>query len=266
MNKNVCLLISSPEAYRDVFNISYELISKNWSGCPYRKIYATDFCDEYGLNGFTVLSFPTIDNWIERVLKALENIPEEYIILPADDLFFKKKIDDNYFEKVLEFMKDNNSKYCRLFKNNHFAKKRNKLEGNIYQMYYYQSYAINLLGGIWKKDYLIELLSSAGSNPWELESNLQKTSLTYSKQKIKGCIYLHNDIFHHAVYKGRWIRDINKVLIKNDLKVTLTRKKVSILKSFEIFLKDLFRDSISPKARYAIKRLTSKFIKYDSKY
>lgn len=266
MNDNVCLLISSPKSYRDVFEIASELINKNWSDCPYRKVYATDFCDEVSFNGFTVFSFSNIDNWIDRVLKVLEYIPEQYIILPTDDLFFKKEIKGNYFNNAINFMKDNNIKYCRLYKNKHFAKKKNKLADDIYQLYYYQAYAISLLGGIWKKESLIELLSSSTTNSYELESNLQKLSLTNNKEKIERCVYFHNDIFYHAIYKGKWSRGVDKVLKKNNIKRSRSREKVTVSKSLANYIKTLFRDAFSPKARYKIKKITSKFIKYDSEY
>jgi len=266
MNHNVCILVSSPSSYRDVFEISSKLLLKNWPSCPYKKYYSTDYCSQDYFNDFKVLLFPQKKNWVERVIESIKIINEDYVFLLTDDFFLSKKIDGKKFDILLDYMINNNIQYCRLYRNNRFIRKKNNVLNDIYILRYNQSYAISLLGAIWDRKHLLNFLQHSPKNAWELEENVQKNFSKKGSAIIDKHIYFHNDVFYHAVYKGKWMRNAEKVIKKNDLNFNSKREKISPIDSIMIFLKRFFRDLFNPKSRNKVKRFLSKIVNFDSKY
>lgn len=264
---SVCLLISSPSSYRDAFNISSDLFTKYWKDCPYKKIYATDFLEvELDGSDYDIIVTNEKDDWMTRMNFVLDKIQTEYVILLTDDLFIKKKINNQEISKLMNYIYENKILYTRLFKNNNFKKKQNKIESSYFKLKYNQSYARSLLGGIWNKEFLMSTLRSNTENAWSLEEEWNKEGLARNNEYISQHLYFHNDYFFHAIYKGMWFRSVKRFLKTRGIALQSNRKSLSITNTILIIVKKKFRDLLTPKSKYIIKKLLKRFIKIDTKY
>lgn len=269
------ILISSPESYRDVFNIAADFYAKNWPNCPYQKTYATDFLnmnfykkkeEQSEYKGFNVLLLPEYKEFVSRTVNALKNIKTKYVMLICDDMFLVKKIKNDDFIKLIDFIEEKDFVYCRLNKSKNIARSKNMIYDNVYQIKYNHPYGRNLQAAIWETDFLKFILSDSSFSALELEENWSKQSLSEKDKIIEKHCYYHNDYFYHAVYKGKWLRGVEKIVKKNKIQYKTNRSKISLKTSFIILIKVVMRNIFSSEARFKIKKYFSKHFDIDSRY
>lgn len=269
------ILISSPESYRDVFNISSDLFQKNWPDCPYYKMYATDYIDlnlctktneKFYYKGCELFLFPDAKVAIPRIKTALTFITSKYTMLISDDMFFVKKVDSIQFRNLINFMESKDMVFCKLNKDKSIALSKNLISANIHQIMYDQPYGRNLQVAIWNTNFLKTFLSSVGPNPYEIEENWLKEGLTKKNVKIEGHCYFHNDYLYHSVYKGKWLRNAKRIVKKQKINFVSERPKISIKTTFLNKLKKMMRNLVSAEKRVKIKKRLAKYFDIDTKY
>lgn len=266
ISNKLTILISSPDSYRDVFDIFADLFNKNWPDCPFSKKYATNVLNANNYKGFQVLVFPDALDWISRTKSALQNIDSKYVMIIADDLFAIRKIVTTKIIGLIEYMDESEVSYCRIYRSTAINRKKNKLKDDIFQIRYNHPYGRNLLAAIWNKSQFEKFLNEAVENPWQIEERWLKEALTYKSDAIDNYIYFHNDYFFHAVYKGQWMRNARKVVSEQKIPFYSKRRKISFRKAFGLKLKSFLGDKTSPKVRSFIKKILSPFVHFDTKY
>lgn len=274
-SNKLTILISSPESYRDVFNISAELFLKNWPDCPYRKMYATDFCPNNILllsgsrniyKDFEIFCFPESEELVSRTKNALKNITTKYVMLICDDIFLVKKIKNVDFIGLIDIMDANKIVYCRLMKSRIMVSYKNRISKYIYCLSYNQPYGRNLQVAIWDTNFLKELLSNAPNDAYAIEENWLKDALEKGNNIIPGHCYFHNKYFYHSIYKGRWVRDAERVVKKQKVQFVTKRPKLSIKTSFLNKIKKIMRSLLSTKSRVNLKKKLSNYFDIDTKF
>ncbi len=263
---DLTILVSSPESYRDVFDIFADLLNKNWSDCPFPKVYATNHIDTDRYKGFQTMLFPEASDWISRTKNALGKITSKYVLIVADDLFFINKVNNFSFSELIDYMEENDSLYCRLYRSASINRKKNSITNNIFKLRYNHAYGRNLLGAIWNKEFFLDFLNETKMNPWEIEEHWLKEALSRKDAFIDKHLYFHNNYFYHAVYKGLWMRDAYKKIVNQKILFRSTRPKLLWSKHISLRVKSFFGNFVSPTARLRIKKALSKFIHFDSKY
>lgn len=265
--EGMTILISSPESYRDVFNISADLFLKNWSDCPFEKVYATDNMNGEGLyKGFTIQRFPDALDWISRTKKVMQYINNKYIMVIADDLFVVNSISTSAVVDLLKYIDQNDILFCRLYNSKSFRQKNNLIGKDIYSIKYNQPYGRNLLGAIWEKSFFIKFLNDALSDPWTIEEKWLKEGITKGNSLIEHHCYFDNNFFYHAVYKGMWMRNAKQVIQKQGVDFVSKRKRISLKKSILVSSKSFFRERLSAKCRARLKRILYRFVHFDTRY
>ena len=113
MKENRCaVLITSCDAYSDIWDPFFQLMDKFWDDIPYRVYLNTEtieFNQKY--NNFEVSSLTLYDKkrkdkttWSKRMLDVLERIEEEYVFILVEDFFLREKVQTQLMEEILDRM------------------------------------------------------------------------------------------------------------------------------------------------------------------
>ena len=266
MKKRMCIYVSSPKSYKDVFDVFYTCKNKFWVDSRYRLILSTNYEANYD-GVYIINSHNTSDTWVERSIYALPEIEEKYIMLLCDDLLISKSIDSRYIEHILNFMDKNEIRFCRLKPLN----SGKKIKGYNYLSWMKMNtpYGINLQRGIYRKDYLISLLGDGVKSAWDIEAELLKAAQDSSSNYFSDVITCNKDIFPviHAVDKGKWLPKALCFLKHEHIVVNSSREKMSRIRALSQEIKSCCSNIISPSFRKRIKRLLTKFgLKFTTEY
>lgn len=112
----MAVLITSCDAYEDVWDIFFSLMDKYWAepgGIPYN-VYLNSETKEYNkkFQNFQVQSLNLRGKltkkknvtWSERMLDVLERIDEEYVFILVEDFFLRERVQTELIEELLDRM------------------------------------------------------------------------------------------------------------------------------------------------------------------
>lgn len=254
------VFIDSFDGYSDVWNAFFEIFNRFWNDCVFPKYLVTNNLSYLNRNVRTIKTGDEI-NWFIRTKKALESIEEEYILFMLEDYFLSRKINNNDFFKILDYMKKNDIYYYRLSPSN-LKKQENKY---IYNIPKNQKYAISLQPAIWKRETLINIIDSMpnAKTAWDFEIYFTKKyhQNLPENEFIDGICYDSRDIlgYKNGILQGKWIRDTLNYYKKINININIgNRKKLNILDSFIYNLKIRLDNKLSPKLIKKIKTILSK--------
>lgn len=94
--KNICILIFSFDGYADLWNPLEKSYDKYWNDCPYNIYISTNFITK-GFNNFMPIATRKDNSWSDMMLKTVQQIKEDYILLTFDDLFFSERINSSQY-------------------------------------------------------------------------------------------------------------------------------------------------------------------------
>ena len=93
--ESLAILVTSCQAYADVRQIHDVLFKKYWKNCPYKKYLVVDSIDNKDDTTLYDKVFVTKPEYklknTYRILEALEQIEEKYILLLQEDVFLFDK-------------------------------------------------------------------------------------------------------------------------------------------------------------------------------
>ncbi len=187
-SKNVAVLINSCDSYTDVLDYFFFFFKKFWN-CPY-KVYLNMENTKYHNRNFDFKTFSFgKTTWSNRLIKCLNAIKEEYVLMFLDDFFLLDFVNQEHFDKCLTLMEqDKNIGYIMFephFYNefnlppyNELLRIRNK----------YEDFLATTQIALWKKSYLLQVLRKR-ENPWDFEI-YGSFRMRHYKQK---CFVLNKD-------------------------------------------------------------------------
>lgn len=250
------IYVSSPDSYADVFEIFLKGFHKYWSDCPYEFILATNTNSYEGIT--CICNNKQEDTWVERTLAVLPDIKTKYVLLMCDDIIISGKVDNAIIEQLLDYMDDNDIRYCRLgplpigskIESFPLLRKVNKQT----------PYAINLQIGIFRKDLFVELLGDGSLSAWGIENFINEQAAVAGEEDFKDVLAVSNYVvpYIHGVYKGKWKRKAVSDLTKMGLYKSNDRPIVSFGQEVKISVTDWIQWRIKPSHRRRLKRFLCK--------
>jgi len=211
--KNYSLLVSTCDSYSDLWNPFFTLLNKFWPtiDCP---IYLMTESVEYSFKGLDIRCPLSIQNssttWSERLIRTLETINTEYLILILDDFWFKEPVNTSLIERFVEYIsKDQDIGFICLRKQPiSTSEKPSDRYPELIQYGSRNPYRINAQAGLWNKYYLIKILRKH-ETPWEFEWYGSKRS-RFFRNKLYVIKPDSQSIFNYdsggVVFRGRYIR------------------------------------------------------------
>ncbi len=225
MNGKYTVLVSSCDAYEDLWEHFFFFLSKNWEGIDRAKIVLNTESKSFAYDGLNIETLgktnsPKPHTWSSRLKYHLEQIDTEYVLFMLDDFFLDDKVDVETIDFCIEEMeRDKNIVHFgfvpTLWENcgdNRFEKFERRKRNTPFR--------VNTQAGIWRRLELCALLRSHES-PWDFEvfasirSRLRKGQYYVAREGITP-IFEYDWFNGGAVHRGRWTERAVKLLKANN--------------------------------------------------
>ena len=193
------LLVSSCDAYEDLWDPFFNLLGIYWSDCPF-KIYLITEEKECNRKGIETIKAGKGGNWSDRLNIALQYLNQEYVLLMLEDFFLQKKIDNVQIHKSFNLIRDNNLNMFRLINrsgpNGIIFKDKNygHIEKNT-------PFRVSTQASFWRTQVLKDLIKKDESI-WKFEILGSKRADLYDNFcSVVKPVFTYK---HHVVERGEW--------------------------------------------------------------
>ena len=217
--ENLSIVVSSFDAYEDLWNPFFTLLKQYWPECEKLPIYLGTDTKKYhheGLNILTPLSDIPEDysSWSKCLIEILKRVETDFVLFFLDDFFLWKEVDNGRIERILGYMKHNPKMGFVCLKQDVTdesgpAWHQNALECEYPELHYRKKgfpYRISTQASLWRKDYLLKLLR-AHETAWQFEVRANIRANFY-KEKMYG---VKESIFSYPgggfVWKGKVLNE-----------------------------------------------------------
>lgn len=196
-DKNCCLLMSSCDAYSDLWHPFFFYLKKNWPEFNLKTYIITESKDfEYPGIDITVLHCNS-QRWSERQMFALKEIKEDFVIYMLDDFWINQPVDDSMITKLygyivndsrmgyLSFVRhctpDSRKVVVKHSKPCKYPELRESVKG--------MPYRINTQAGLWRRKFFLKTFKKH-ENAWQYErrSNMRVRFLPEKVYSVNGPI------------------------------------------------------------------------------
>lgn len=223
MNKDCTFLLSTYDGGEDLWEGFFKALSVQWPEMDMKIVLNTE-TKQYSYPGFKIESFqPSLNKeqtWGERLIDTLKHIDTEYVLLFLEDFWLDKRVDDAFFKKTLQWMKDNpdvaNFSYYPClpglnlpdFRFERFELRRQKCE-----------YKLNCQVGLWRTKELISFIRPHESPwDWEIYGSMRAARYTqkfYSLRWNAPLVFSYGDnLTGCVVRRGKWVKQNVEPLAK----------------------------------------------------
>lgn len=258
MEKYAVVIISF-DGYRDVWNTFFECYEKFWNDRSFNTYLVTNnYVPQY--NNVQVITTGDEKSWSFRVRTALNQIPEENVLVLLEDYFLCENVDDKKVNEIYREFINQELDYLRVIPIPFEYKHKQK---GIYPLDDKFVYGVNLQAAFWKKTYLKKLLFEDDFSAWEFEAR-QKSD---SRQKIQGRCATLNYVglnYLNGVIQGKWYPQTIKQM--KNLGIVIPTQKRKIIKHRKLFLMDLQNWMLHHIPRKIIKKCKPLFRKIGFKF
>jgi hypothetical protein len=177
-------------------------------------------------------------SWSDNLIKSLNKIKQEYVLLTFDDLFLTAKVDNQFIEQLMIRAIQSKFNYLQFYRSISKGRRQDDL---IFKKFNKTRYKNSTIWSFWKKDVLLDLLQK-DENAWEFETNGNLRSYKYKDFYSTR----RNAIpFVNGIVKGIW-----NPLAKNKLKrlgfsISENRSTLGFLNTFKYKIRDLQFDFLT---------------------
>lgn len=214
MINDFAIVVSSCDAFSDLWDQHFSHLFKNWSGDLPSIYLVTDKPTTFSTFGVNIMVFD--GEMPLRIKKACELIKEKYILLTLDDYFLVKPTHEDFFSFFIGKMINSNIDYLSIY--DRWKTKRYKEEkiSQINRVDLDKKYAVTLYPAIWNKVFF-EKCVSQNDDPWHFEPRLTKNA----KLLNANCFYNTSGVFIilDVVRKGCVLRKANRYFKKNGISI-----------------------------------------------
>lgn len=227
-DSNIAIVVNSFDGYKDLWDIFREIFDKYGLDCPFPKYLISNEAD-YVRDGVVNIKVGKETNWVERTIKAIEAIKEDYIVLFLEDYFPSKRIDFNEIRSIVERMQQEDIFFYRLSMRKGLPQNQSFIEipeGS--------DYPITLQLAIWNKSMLCkivnELHEGGCESPWDFEFKL-KNDYKYCPPvngKLSKIRFDTRDIigYKNGVLRGKWFPDVRQYYIRKGIDFSKSKRPI----------------------------------------
>lgn len=228
--ENVALFVSSCDKYQSVWYPYFELVKRYWPTHPQRIYLSTESksCSIEGLD-ITVLNSGGVIPWSQRLIEALKQVEEPYIIFSLEDFFFLDIVKQSKIDECLTWMiEDDSIGVCRL-------STVETVKGEKYKQSDFvicpntHAWRVDTQIALWRKSFLLKVLHPM-ETPWQFEGFASKRSMNMAEKllwfspadpnDIKLMIFPYfNDVMKgYNIAWGKWLPKNKAWFLKNGIK------------------------------------------------
>lgn len=214
MIRDFAIVVSSCDAYSDLWRQHFFQLKQNWVG-PFPTVYlVTDKPTSFSEDNIKTLvldgEMPT------RIKKACELVKERYLLITLDDYFLVEKVLSEHINYLLCYIIKNHIDYLSIYDRWHTKKFKKRFVNVVEDVDFNKKYAVNLYPAIWNKELFIKC-ATTDKNPWLFEPTLTKKT----KELGAKCCFNRGGIFLilDVVRKGKILRKADRYFRKNGIKM-----------------------------------------------
>ncbi len=202
---NIALLISTYDNSEDLWRPLEQTYRMYWNDINL-PIYLSTNHKVFESQVFNSLTVGDEISWSDNLIKSLNKINQEYVLLTFDDLFLTAKVDNKLIEQLMKRAIKSEFSYLQFYRSISNGK---RLDNLIFKKSNHTRYKNSAIWSFWKKEILLEILEK-DENAWQFERNGNIRSFKYNEfySTRKNVIP-----FINGIVKGMW-----NPLAKNKLK------------------------------------------------
>lgn len=255
----IAIVVASFDGYKDIWPVFISAKERFWPDCPYKTYLVSNF-ETVCSDAVTPIHTGAETNWCNRMEKALNEIPEDTVVLLLEDYLMGEKVQTGLVEQYLRKFQNERMEYLRIID----IPKANGKQNQVTAIDEDVEYGVNLQPSIWNKEYLIKLLSSIDGtrSAWDFEVTLLKDAHKGRNIPKKGCYAFKGNLLniHNGVLKGKWFPNEVRYFKKQGILVdTSVRPLLSFKESTEYRIRMILRNVIPKGMRRDLKKILKKF-------
>jgi hypothetical protein len=252
-----CVLVTSSDRARDIFEIVFQNADRIWHDCDWPRFVG--FTSKHpNLYGFKTLRAKGPSDWRQEVGDYLDALPEqiEYVLRIDEDALFMSPVDGSKLNAIADLMIRENLAYVRLVPvTRNIAGRlleyfRRKLDTRPLRLVsttepYYSSVEL----AIWKRSYLRSLLRQPGTI-WDFE-HMVSNECHYAvwEPVVKQ---------HQIVTRGKWNRSAPRLLARQGLTLTNSKREFQTLGSWLRWVRERLSFELAGFLSFRIRRRFNK--------
>ena len=243
MNKDCTLFLSTYDGGEDLWEGFFKALSVQWSQMDMPIIMNTE-TKSYSYPGYEIKTFqPSLNKkqtWAERLIDVLNHVETEYVLLFLEDFWLDKPVDDAFFRKTLQWMKENpdvaNFSYypCAPGQNLpdfRFERFERRPQSCLYKF--------NCQVGLWRTKELISYLRPHESPwDWEIYGSMRASRIEkhfYSLRWMAPLVFSYTDNTTGCVVRrGKWVKENVMPLVEMyNLKIDFSKRGFDDFSDFQ---------------------------------
>lgn len=218
IKRKFSVLVVSCDKYSDLWLPFFELFWRFWPDCPF---------NVYLLSNNMAAHIPKVKpllvgddlSWSDNLIKALNQLNEEYVLIFLDDLLLLDHVKTDDVVKIVGWVVEKMPNYLRMNPYPRADKSYNELVGIVLRGTVYRTATVM---AVWKRDILLNLLRP-GENAWEFEICGTVRSDCYDKFYATWTDYFP---IVNSVIKGKWRRRAIRKLRSLRIEIDLEKREV----------------------------------------
>lgn len=243
MNKDCTFFLSTYDGGEDLWEGFFKALSVQWPEMDMPIVMNTE-TKTYSFPGYEIKTFqPSLlkkQAWAERLIATLNHVETDYVLLFLEDFWLDRPVDDAFFRKTLQWMKENpdvaNFSYYPCAPGQNLPDFRFERFERRPQCC---PYKFNCQVGLWRTKELISFLRPHES-PWDWEiygsmraSRIQK--YFYSLRWMAPLVFSYTDnTIGCVVRKGKWVKENVMPLVEMyNLKIDFSKRGFDDFSDFQ---------------------------------
>lgn len=221
-SEKLAIVILSCDKYSDLWDGFFHQLNKYF---PFdnKKYLISNILDYKNPNtkNLSIIKTGEDIDWSTNLLKALDRIPENKLLIILEDIYLSAQFDIKKFLKVQEFTFIDDSQHIKIFSGPKATQLT--LDTFIYRYKPGMTY-LATVNGIWDKNTLQKIIIP-GESAWQFEVNG-----SYRAQYLAKKFYnLDSDLLPsiNIVEKGKWIPSSLKWIKSNNIQIDISRRPIA---------------------------------------
>lgn len=265
MFTDFAMVVVSCDAYTELGKTFFDLQQKymGWFDAPR---YFINESKEAAFDGVQIVHVGKDVDWSGKMCRALQQIPEKYILFMLEDYFIGKPVEREHIHEAVQTMKTHNLRYYKITpippirKGSHLGKHLAQIPGNL-------RYGVNLQAAIFEKDYLQQIVSGPDRSAWETETDLLKFVTDRFEGYLPGCVLDRRNIIdvHNGVIKGKWVPGTVAYFRRHGYGIELGQRPMlshwfMVKMNIKRFVSHMLPPALAKKVKALLKRFGMKFV------
>lgn len=231
MKSDYTILVSSCDAYQDLWNPFYTILKANWPEVVQQEIVMNTEHGSYHFEDLNVRTLQLYQNrpvptWSRRLKDHLLAIESDYVLLILEDFFLEAPVNEEIINRAVQALKENpNIAHFSFMPTLWECIDDGKFEGFVRRKHI-TPYKVNTQIGLWRKKELLALLRMH-ETPWEFEiySNLRarlRPRKYYCAKNGAPQAFVYDAIFAGAIHRGKWTEKGVALLKKHQIDIDIS--------------------------------------------